>query len=43
LCGTLAGVEMGLGLAKVPHNRGGVQAAMECLAKSVAEPFDKAA
>lgn len=33
LIGTLSGVEMGLGLAGVPHNRGGVQAAMDFLAK----------
>jgi alanine-glyoxylate transaminase/serine-glyoxylate transaminase/serine-pyruvate transaminase len=33
LCGTLAGVEMGLTLAGVPHNTGGVQAAMEFLQK----------
>lgn len=33
LTGTLAGVEMGLGLAGVPHNKGGVQAAMDFLAK----------
>jgi len=32
LMGTLAGVEMGLGLAGVPHRKGGVQAAMEYLA-----------
>jgi alanine-glyoxylate transaminase/serine-glyoxylate transaminase/serine-pyruvate transaminase len=31
LLGTLAGVEMGLGLAGVPHNKGGVQAAMDYL------------
>lgn len=31
LLGTLAGVEMGLGLAGVPHNKGGVQAAMDFL------------
>jgi len=31
LCGTLAGVEMGLELAGVPHNKGGVQAAMDYL------------
>jgi alanine-glyoxylate transaminase/serine-glyoxylate transaminase/serine-pyruvate transaminase len=31
LMGTLAGVEMGLDLAKVPHRSGGVQAAMEVL------------
>jgi alanine-glyoxylate transaminase/serine-glyoxylate transaminase/serine-pyruvate transaminase len=28
LAGTLSGVEMGLGLAGVPHTRGGVQAAL---------------
>lgn len=32
LAGTLAGVEMGLALAGVPHNRGGVNAAMDFLA-----------
>jgi alanine-glyoxylate transaminase/serine-glyoxylate transaminase/serine-pyruvate transaminase len=32
LCGTLAGVEMGLALAGVPHRPGGVTAAMEHLA-----------
>ncbi|QKH38502.1 aminotransferase class V-fold PLP-dependent enzyme [Achromobacter pestifer] len=32
LCGTLAGVEMGLAAASVPHRAGGVQAAMEFLA-----------
>ncbi|AEC20114.1 serine-glyoxylate aminotransferase [Pusillimonas sp. T7-7] len=31
LCGTLAGIEMGLALAGVPHQKGGVQAAMEYL------------
>jgi alanine-glyoxylate transaminase/serine-glyoxylate transaminase/serine-pyruvate transaminase len=31
LMGTLAGVEMGLDLAKVPHRAGGVMAAMEVL------------
>ncbi|HLB16961.1 MAG TPA: aminotransferase class V-fold PLP-dependent enzyme [Burkholderiales bacterium] len=34
LLGTLAGVEMGLELAGVPHRKGGVQAAMEFLAAS---------
>lgn len=34
LAGTLSGVEMGLGVAKVPHKRGGVQAALEFLAGS---------
>ena len=32
LAGTLAGVEMGLALAGVPHQRGGVQAAIDYLA-----------
>ena len=32
LCGTLAGVEMGLVAARVPHRPGGVQAAMDYLA-----------
>src|SRR5438045_7619574 len=31
LCGTLAGVEMGLKLAGVPHQTGGVRAAMDYL------------
>ena len=31
LLGTLSGVEMGLELANVPHNKGGVQAAMSYL------------
>ncbi|MGV2866107.1 pyridoxal-phosphate-dependent aminotransferase family protein [Achromobacter sp. AGC39] len=34
LCGTLAGVEMGLAAAGVPHQPGGVQAAMEFLARA---------
>jgi alanine-glyoxylate transaminase/serine-glyoxylate transaminase/serine-pyruvate transaminase len=32
LAGTLAGVEMGLELAGVPHRKGGVQAALDYLA-----------
>ena len=32
IIGALAGVEMGLGLAGVPHRKGGVQAAMDYLA-----------
>jgi len=32
LMGTLAGVEMGLAVAGVPHRRGGAQAAMDYLA-----------
>ena len=31
LAATLSGVEMGLGLAGVPHERGGVQAALDYL------------
>jgi len=38
LMGTLAGVEMGLGLAGVPHHKGGVQAAMDYLAGAGAAP-----
>jgi alanine-glyoxylate transaminase/serine-glyoxylate transaminase/serine-pyruvate transaminase len=34
LCGTLAGIEMGLGLAGIPHKEGGVAAAMAYLAGS---------
>jgi alanine-glyoxylate transaminase/serine-glyoxylate transaminase/serine-pyruvate transaminase len=37
LAGTLCGVEMGLGLAGVPHAKGGVVAALEFLASSVSE------
>jgi alanine-glyoxylate transaminase/serine-glyoxylate transaminase/serine-pyruvate transaminase len=33
LCGTLAGVEMGLELAGVPHRKGGTQAALDYLAE----------
>jgi len=32
LCGTLSGIEMGLELARVPHKKGGVDAAMDYLA-----------
>jgi alanine-glyoxylate transaminase/serine-glyoxylate transaminase/serine-pyruvate transaminase len=32
LAGTLCGVEMGLGLAGVPHQKGGVDAALAYLA-----------
>jgi len=35
LAGTLCGVEMGLGLAGVPHTTGGVRAALEYLAESL--------
>ena len=34
LVGTLAGVEMGLQLAGIPHRQGGVAAAMQCIADS---------
>ena len=36
LAGTLAGVEMGLALAKVPHKPGGLQAALDHLAHAAA-------
>jgi alanine-glyoxylate transaminase/serine-glyoxylate transaminase/serine-pyruvate transaminase len=38
LMGTLAGVEMGLELAGVPHRKGGVAAAMSCLAAAEGAP-----
>jgi len=38
LAGTLSGVEMGLALANVPHRAGGVQAALDYLAKNI--PLD---
>ena len=43
LCGTLAGVEMGLELAHVPHRRGGVQAALDYLAAAPAAALAQAA
>jgi alanine-glyoxylate transaminase/serine-glyoxylate transaminase/serine-pyruvate transaminase len=43
LCGTLAGVEMGLELASVPHRKGGLQAAMDFLAKTPAASLARAA
>jgi len=43
LMGTLAGVEMGLELAAVPHRAGGVQAAMEYLAAARAQPASRSA
>jgi alanine-glyoxylate transaminase/serine-glyoxylate transaminase/serine-pyruvate transaminase len=42
LMGTLAGVEMGLDLAKVPHRSGGVLAAMEVLKGRDVVPMQKA-
>jgi alanine-glyoxylate transaminase/serine-glyoxylate transaminase/serine-pyruvate transaminase len=36
LCGTLSGIEMGLELARVPHRKGGVGAAMDYLASQPA-------
>jgi alanine-glyoxylate transaminase/serine-glyoxylate transaminase/serine-pyruvate transaminase len=38
LMGTLAGVEMGLALAGVPHRKGGAQAAMDYLASAEVAP-----
>lgn len=43
LCGTLAGVEMGLAAAGVPHRKGGLQAAMDYLAQTSAAPLAQAA
>ena len=43
LCGTLAGVEMGLALAGVPHRKGGVDAAMAYLAETPAATLARAA
>jgi alanine-glyoxylate transaminase/serine-glyoxylate transaminase/serine-pyruvate transaminase len=43
LCGTLAGVEMGLAAGGVPHRRGGVDAAMAYLAEAKAATLPRAA
>jgi alanine-glyoxylate transaminase/serine-glyoxylate transaminase/serine-pyruvate transaminase len=43
LCGTLAGVEMGLKLAGIPHRAGGVDAAMAYLAQTPTAALAKAA
>jgi alanine-glyoxylate transaminase / serine-glyoxylate transaminase / serine-pyruvate transaminase len=43
LCGTLAGVEMGLELAGVPYRKGGAQAAMDYLARTAAAELARAA
>ena len=43
LCGTLAGVEMGLKLAGVPHRAGGVDAAMAYLAQTPTAQLAQAA
>jgi alanine-glyoxylate transaminase/serine-glyoxylate transaminase/serine-pyruvate transaminase len=43
LAGTLAGVEMGLGLAGVPHKKGGAQAALDHLVECARKPARKAA
>ena len=37
LAGTLSGIEMGLALARVPHGKGGVQAALDFLSASAAD------
>jgi alanine-glyoxylate transaminase/serine-glyoxylate transaminase/serine-pyruvate transaminase len=42
LAGTLAGVEMGLAVAGVPHAKGGVQAALDFLADPNATESDNA-
>jgi alanine-glyoxylate transaminase/serine-glyoxylate transaminase/serine-pyruvate transaminase len=38
LAGTLSGVEMGLGLAGLPHRKGGVEAALGCLQAAAEGP-----
>lgn len=43
LAGTLSGVEMGLELAGVPHQKGGVQAALDYLAQEAASQAQPAA
>jgi alanine-glyoxylate transaminase/serine-glyoxylate transaminase/serine-pyruvate transaminase len=43
IIGALAGVEMGLELAQVPHRKGGVQAAMDYLTAAAAAPSRVAA
>jgi alanine-glyoxylate transaminase/serine-glyoxylate transaminase/serine-pyruvate transaminase len=43
LCGTLAGVEMGLHLSSVPHHKGGAQEAMDYLASTAAAALPQAA
>jgi len=43
LCGTLAGVEMGLELAAVPHRKGGILAATDYLSASAAPGLARAA
>src|SRR5205823_4259535 len=43
LCGTLAGVEMGLELAAVPYRKGGAQAAMDYLAETASAGLARAA
>jgi alanine-glyoxylate transaminase/serine-glyoxylate transaminase/serine-pyruvate transaminase len=43
LMGTLAGVEMGLEAARVPHQRGGILAAMEFLVAKAGDRIRQAA
>jgi len=43
LCGTLAGIEMGLELAAIPHRKGGIQAATDYLAQTAASGLARAA
>jgi alanine-glyoxylate transaminase/serine-glyoxylate transaminase/serine-pyruvate transaminase len=40
LCGTLAGIEMGLALANIPHTAAGVQGAMNHLGADPASGTD---
>ncbi len=43
LAGTLCGVEMGLALARVPHRKGGAQAAIDYLAETAGSELARAA
>jgi alanine-glyoxylate transaminase/serine-glyoxylate transaminase/serine-pyruvate transaminase len=43
ILGALSGVEMGLQLARVPHKKGGAQAAMDYLAETAKTPMENAA
>ena len=43
LCGTLAGVEMGFSIARVPHRNAGVQAALEYLTTQIPAAVARAA
>jgi alanine-glyoxylate transaminase/serine-glyoxylate transaminase/serine-pyruvate transaminase len=43
LAGTLAGVEMGLSVAGIPHRKGGVSAALDFLTGQLAAPAPRGA